>query len=162
MRKILIAFTIAAFAVLVTTGFQIEAAQTEDITITVSMASTLSVNLSSSSIALGAVAAGSTTETSKAIVVSNNGSGQAEVFSLSHSTSGDWTSGTTPGANTFVLNAAFAENVEYASWRQVDSAVSDSVAYGNSRNLWFQFLAPTSSASTAEQSITVTVNAQLP
>ena len=159
MNKILRAF--AVVALLAMAAWQAEAAQNEDITITVSMASTLSVSLSGNSIALGAVAPGSTTISSPAIVVTNDGSGQAEVFSHSHSTSGDWTSSTTtPGADTFVLNAIF--RADAPGFVHVDSAVSDSVAYGDSRSLDFQFLAPTSSASTAEQAITVTVTAQLP
>jgi len=146
-------------------GTVAEAAQSEDVTITVAVTPTLSVSLSSDNIALGSVASGSTTETSEAIVVTNNGTGVAEVFSLSHSSTGDWTSGTTAGDETYALNAAFANTVAGATWAHVDLVVSDSTAYNGTQNLWFQFNAPTSTtstASTAQQSITVTVNAQLP
>lgn len=160
MKKALLVFAICSVVLLM--AAVAEAAQSEQITITVAVAPNLSVELSSSSVALGTVAIGSTTVSSEPIVVRNNGTGVAEVFSLSHSSSGDWTSGITAGDETYVLNAAFAESTAGASFAQVDSVVSNSVSYDGTENLWFQFMAPTSTATTDAQSITVTVNAQLP
>lgn len=161
MKRTIIACTILSLMLLVA-AVEADAAQSEDITITVTATPALSVSVSSNSLALGSVALGSTTVSSPAIIVTNDGSGAAEVFTLSHSTSDDWTSGTTPGDETFVLNAAFADDVGSATWAHIDSVVSDSVVYNGAENLWFQFMAPTSSAFTTEQSISVTVTAQLP
>jgi len=141
---------------------ELEAGQSENVDITVTVTPSLSVSLSGSALALGTVAVASTTESGTAIVVENNSSGVAERFSLAHSTSGDWTSGTTPGAETFALNVAFAETIGGASWTQVDLVVSGSVDHNGTANLWFQFKAPTTTSATAEQTINVTVNAQLP
>ena len=161
MRKTLLAFTMVSLMVLVA-GTVAEAAQSENVSIAVRVAPALSVSLSSGSIDLGSVTAGSTTVTSDALTVTNNGSGVAEVFTLSHSSAGDWTSGTTAGDETYVLNAAFADTAAGATWAHVNSVISGSTAYDASQKLWFQFKAPISTDSTAQQSITVTVNAQLP
>lgn len=161
MKKIFLVFSII-LALLAMQASESQAAQSENVSITVTVAPSLSLSLSGSSIALGAVTTGSTTETSEAIIVENTGSGVAERFSLSHSTSGDWTSGTTPGAETFVLNAAFVDTVAGATWAHADSVISGNVVHGSREKLWFQFNAPTATSSTSEQTITITVNAQLP
>jgi len=156
MKKTLLALTVAVFLMTVAiTGVQ--AAQSGNITITVSVVPTLSVELSGSSIALGAVAVGSTTE-SGVITVKNNGSGAAEKFTLSLAYDGPWTSGTSAGDETFALKAAFGTD----SWSAVDAAVSDSVAYNQTEELKFQFKAPTSTTVTSQQAFTATVTAQLP
>lgn len=162
MRKVISILAAASLMLLMGALSEAMAAQSEQVTITVSVSSKLSVELSGNNVALGTVAAGSTTVSSQPVIVRNNGSGIAEVYTLSHSTSGDWTSATTPEAETFVLNAAFAESSAGASFAHVDSVVSDSVPYDATRKLWFEFKAPTSTATANEQSIAVTVTAQLP
>lgn len=162
MRKAISILAVASLMLLMGALSEAIAAQSGQITITVSVSPNLSVELSGNSVALGTVAVGSTTVSSQPVVVKNNGSGIAEVYTLSHSTLGDWTSGTTPGVETFVLNAAFADSVAGASWAHINSVVSDSVPYDGTRKLWFQFKAPTSTATANEQSIAVTVTAQLP
>ncbi|MFC1631262.1 hypothetical protein ACFL1I_04545 [Candidatus Omnitrophota bacterium] len=158
MKKGLLMLAIAALAF---SGVA-EAAPSESVAITVSVVANLSVTLSSNTVALGAVSPGSTTVSSSAITATNDGSGLAEVFSLSHSTSGAWTTGAAPGAETYVLNAAFAADPAGATWTRVDSVVSGTVDNGGSEDLWFQFQAPTTTAATDSQSINVTVTAQLP
>lgn len=168
MKKALSIFAIASLLLFAIALTEANAAESGSITITVSVSSSLSVELLDadempcSSIALGTVGVGSTAVSSMPVYVKNNGSGVAERFTLSHSYSGDWTSGTAAGDETFALKAGFGENPELIGWSHVDLVTSNEVEHDNSDMLWFQFMAPTSTAVTEPQSITVTVTAQLP
>ena len=158
MKRITLVIAIASLMLLLVGAGESQAAPSENITITVAVTPGLSISLSNNNVSLGSVDAGDTKESGSAVVVTNNGSGVAEVFTLSHAYAGSWTSGTTQGDETFVLNA----NFDGGSWTHVNSLVSGSVPSGGTKDLWFQFLAPSSTVTTDQQSMTVTVSAQLP
>ena len=155
-----------------------QAATSDTVAVKVTIASTLSVNITETEYQFGTVNAGSTTASSTGVTVTNNGSGINETYSLSLTNPSGWTaSQTAAGANTYVLNAALSNLVTGITWSAANHALSTtpvvcsatkfagdqtgvSVPYNATRKLWFQFLAPTTSTVATEQAITVTVTAQ--
>lgn len=156
---------------------QAQAAESDTVTVRVSISASLSVDIAETEVDLGSVSAGSTTVSSTGVTVTNTGSGIAETYSLSLTNPAGWTaSQIEPDVDTYVLNAAF-DSDGVLTWDIIDHAFSTtpvvctyskfagdqtgvSVPYGEVRELWFQFLAPTSTGVAEEQGITVTITAQ--
>ena len=147
------------------------------ITVTVTIQN-LSVS-TSGAIAFGTVVAASSTVSGSASTVTNDGN-VTETYSLSLTNPGSWTAdqaapsaaehyallaefnSTAPNANTFsYANHALSTSSVASSGTKF--AGSDetglSIATNGVRHLWFRFDAPTSTAVTTQQSITVTVTA---
>lgn len=155
------------------------AAQTDTVAVRVTVTPVLSVNITETSLALGSVASGSTTVSTSGITVTNDGSGVNETYSLSVANPAAWTvSQTAPGTEIYVLNAAFSNLVSGVTWNEANHALSTTAVASSStkfagdqtgvsvpknatRKLWFQFKAPTATAATTEQTITLTVTAQV-
>ena len=152
--------------------------QAADVTVTVTILS-VSVSVTSGSpVAFGIVAASSTTRSTVAAVITNDGN-VPETYSLSLTEPVAWTyHPTTPGANVYVLSAMFSTAAPGATFGAEDALTTTpdpctATTFGNgtagqsglavaataARNLWLQFDAPTSTSSYAQQSITVTITA---
>ncbi len=162
-------------------GAMAEAAQTADITVTVTCRK-LSVGVSPTSYAFGTVNEGTTTVAASAIVVTNDGN-VAETYQIKLTNPGGWTAiqAGTPGTDQYMLSAIFhgatapltgdfADNdalgTAYVTCSATVFAKDTSppetgvgVAAGAERRLWFRFVAPSYSTVGTPQSITVTINA---
>jgi len=172
MRKVLLGLLMAVMCM----GLA-HAASSDTIAVKVTIIASLSVDITESELSLGSVNVGTTTASPTAITVTNNGSGVAETYSLSLTNPSGWTaSQTAAGSEAYVLNAAFNSD-DSVTWDNAAHALSvapvvstadkfagdqtgAAVPHGAVRNLWFQFLSPTATGVTDEQSITVTVTAQ--
>jgi hypothetical protein len=175
MKRILMG--IAAIVVVFGFAAQALAASSDSVTVRVTILSTLSVDITETELLLGNVSTGSTTASATGVTVTNTGSGIDETYSLSLANPSGWTaSQTAPGDETYVLNAAFDSDGSL-TWSASNHALSTSsvactattfagdedgvsVPHGETRTLWFQFLAPTSTSVTSEQGIVVTITAQ--
>lgn len=153
------------------------AAQSDSVAVKVTISPAISVSIAEDTLALGSLAAGATRVSTTAVTVTNDGSGISETYSLSLTNPAGWTAALAPGAETYVLNAAFSNNVAGITWDPANHALSTSavaassskfagdqtgagVPYNGVRKLWFQFKAPTATTVSAEQSIAVTITAQ--
>ena len=153
------------------------AAQSDSVAIKVTITPAISVSITEDALALGSLVAGQTKVSATAVTVTNDGSGVNETYSLSLANPSGWTAGSAPGTETYVLNAAFSNNVTGITWDPAQDALSTSVVaasatkfagdytgaavpYNGVRKLWFQFKAPTATTVGTEQSIAVTITAQ--
>ena len=151
------------------------AANPATISVTVTIQN-LSVS-ASGPIAFGTVIAGSETVSSGASTITNDGN-VVETMSLSLTNPGSWTAvSAAPGAEGYALLAQFkataptAASFTYANHALTTSSVASSatkfagdqtglsMAVAATRSLWFRFNAPTSTAVTTQQTISVTVTA---
>ena len=154
------------------------AAQTDSVAVKVTITPAISVSIAEDALALGSLAAGATKVSTTAVAVTNDGSGVNETYSLSLSNPAGWTVALTPGVETYVLSAAFSNNVAGITWDPAGHGLSTSavaasatkfagdqtgagVPYNGVRKLWFQFKAPTATTVNTEQSVTVTITAQV-
>lgn len=171
-------FTIAVSAFFCLLALQANAAQSDAVLVKVTIAHSLSVNITEDNLSLGSVATGATAVSTTPVIVTNNGTGISESYSLSLTNPAGWTaSQTNAGAETYVLNAGFSNAVSGISWDNADHALSTTsqaatdvkfagdqtgsqVPYNAVRKLWFQFKAPTVTTVNAEQNIIITITAQ--
>lgn len=159
---------------------QAEAASSDTVAVKVTVTPSISVSITEDTLLLGSVAAGGTEVSTSAVTVINDGSGVNETYSLSLANPvGTWTaSQDAPGVETYVLNAAFDADGTGISWSNANHALSTgvtactaskfagdqtgvSVPYNTTKTLWFQFKAPTATTVNTEQSIVITVTAQV-
>lgn len=182
MRKLISVLLVVAGFLSLCMADLADAAETADITVTVTCRS-LGVTVSPSSWALGLVEANSEAVKSAAIVVTNSGNA-SETYQLKLTDPTVWAAVQTDAAlaaEKYQLGAIFQTTATAApvAVDYVDSADFVSTAYvtctasvfakttGNGVNvaasgaldLWLYFRAPVSTAETAEKSITVTVKA---
>ena len=151
------------------------AANPATISVTVTIQN-LSVS-ASGPIAFGTVIGGSQTVAGSASTITNDGN-VVETMSLSLTNPGSWTAvQAAPGAEEYALLAQFngaaptAASFVYADHALTTTSVASSatkfaggqtglsMAAAATRNLWFRFNAPTSTAVTTQQTISVTVTA---
>jgi hypothetical protein len=166
--------TVLALALLVPAS-QAFAAVSDTVSITVTISATVSVDIAEGSYDFGSLAIGATQTSASSLTLTNDGSGIDETYSLNCSDTADWTAGSSPAADTFVLSAQF-NSVAPASFDAVNDVLSTtpvaasgtlfagdetgaSVPYNEVRNLWLQIQTPTTTAATAQQAITLTVTA---
>lgn len=169
-------FRVAAVALGLGTASMAWAANPATISVTVTIQS-LSVS-ATGPIAFGIVVAASETVSGSASTVTNDGN-VTETYSLSLTNPGSWTAvqAAPSAAEEYALLAKFNSGAPTAaSFTYADNALSTasvassgtkfagsqtglSVLATNARSLWFRFNAPTSTAVTAEQTITVTLTA---
>lgn len=174
MRRIVVA--LAAFVLVVGLGDVARAANPATIQVTVTIQS-LSVS-ATGPIAFGTVTSGSQTVSASAATVTDDGNA-IETYSLSLTNPASWTAvqAAPAAAETYALLAQFHSTAPTpVSFTYADHALSTipiacsgsvfagdqtglSVGVGATRNLWFRFNAPTSTAVTTQQAITVTVTA---
>lgn len=153
----------------------VKAANPATINVTVTVQN-LSVS-ASGPIAFGIVVAGSTTISSGASTVTNDGN-TTETFSLNLTNPAGWTAvQAAPGSEQYCLSALFntaqpvSGDLSYANHALTTSSVASSatkfagdqtglsVATAASRDLWFKFEAPTTTTVTTSQTIVVTITA---
>jgi hypothetical protein len=155
-------------------------AQSDSLTVKVTVTPSLSVSIAETELALGQVAAGGTSLSTTGVTVTNDGSGINETYALSLTNPAGWTASQTAAANeTYVLNAAFDADGSAITWDNANQALSTTavacsatkfagdqtgvnVPYNATRKLWFQFKAPTATTVGTEQGIAVTITAQTP
>lgn len=174
MRKILGTLLIAS-ALMTGVASMASAANPATITVTVTIQN-LSVS-ASGAIAFGTVVAGTQSVSTSASTVVNDGN-VTETYSLSLTNPGSWTAKqAAPGAEEYALNAEFnTATPTGASFSYANHALSTvsiassgtkfagdqtglSVPVSGSRSLWFRFDAPSSTAVTSQQTISVTLTA---
>jgi hypothetical protein len=165
---------LATLGLVLSTG-SAAAANPATISVTVTIQS-LSVS-ATGPIAFGTVVSSSETVSGSASTVTNDGN-LTETYSLSLTNPASWTAvQAAPAAEQYALLAKFNSGAPTAaSFTYADNALSTtsvassatkfagnetglSVAAAATRSLWFRFNAPTSTAVTGQQSITVTVTA---
>lgn len=175
IKKLGILFMVVAICVLMN-GVAF-AASSDTLAITVTVSSTLGVSISESTIDLGSVGIGTTTQSLNGVTITNTGSGIDETFELNLTDPTGWTaSQTVAGTDIYVLNAAFDGDGTGIAWSEANHALSTTpvsssitkfagdqnavnVPYNETRKLWFQFKSPTQSSVTTQQTITLTVTA---
>ncbi|MFH1777382.1 MAG: hypothetical protein ABH952_07490 [Candidatus Omnitrophota bacterium] len=154
----------------------VQAAETDTVAVKVTISASLSVDITETEIDLGDVNVGTTTQSASGVTITNDGSGINETYSLNLTNPSGWTAAAAAGAETYVLNAAFDSDgaitwdtanhalttalVASSGTQFADDQTGLSVPYNETRTLWFQFLAPTVTSETSEQTITVTITAQ--
>ncbi len=154
------------------------AATSASVAVKVTVSPSISVSITEGSLNLGSVNIGDKVVSSSAVTVTNNGSGIKETYSLSLTNPTGWTaSQTAAGTDIYILDAAFSSAVSGITWAEANHALSTtavvasttkfagdqtgvSVPYNTTRKLWFQFIAPTATSVTTEQSVNVIVTAQ--
>ncbi len=154
------------------------AATSDSVTVKVTIAPSISVNITESTLALGSVNTGATKASTSAVTVTNDGSGINETYSVSLTNPSDWTAvQDAAGVEKYILNAVFDSDGSSITWSEANHALSTTataasttkfaadqtgvnVPYNSARKLWFQFKAPTATTVSTEQSIVVTITAQ--
>ncbi len=153
MKKLLTIMMALALVVVGAGVMKAEAATSDGITITVTFQS-VSVTVSPDW-SIGIVTTGATS--TQACTATNNGNVN-EDLTVAVSNSADWTVGVS-GADTFKMDF----NLDGGStWTNLPSTSAVSLSTGvvpGDLDFWLQFTAPTSSSSTDQQSLTVTVAA---
>ncbi|MBU0479255.1 hypothetical protein KKC91_11910 [bacterium] len=149
--------------------------------VTVRTNSQLSVSVSPDSWNIGEIVPDSiiTMEDTEKIRVLNDGEMNV-TYSLHLTNPSGWqVSQSDVGPDTYILNAAFSEQLGNIFWKEENHALSTGpvicsetkfagdetgvgVSPGEERTLWLQFKAPTATSVTIEQDIEVVVNAQVP
>ena len=182
MKKLFVAGMVMG---LVGMGSMVYAATTADVTVTVRVQK-LSVGVSPSSYDFGTMVAGATSIAASEITVTNDGN-VTEKFQLSipAEPNGTWASvtATAPGAEKYRISGIFKTvapisgnflasdsfsastvRVATASDLALDADADGEKGFGvtqtSSRNLWFKLEAPSATALTTQQSITVRLTAQ--
>ncbi len=174
MRKLLGTMLIAS-ALVIGAAPMAMAANPATISVTVTIQN-LSVS-ASGPVAFGTVVAGTQTVSTSGSTVLNDGN-VTETYSLSLTNPGGWTATqAAPGAEEYALNAQFNSAAPTgASFGYANHALSTlstaasatkfagnqtglSVPVSSSRSLWFRFDAPSSTAVTTQQTISVTLTA---
>ena len=175
MRKTLVSIAALTALVLTSAAQVADAANPATISVTVTIQS-LSVS-ATGPIAFGTVVSSSETVSGSASTVTNDGN-VTETYSLSLTNPASWTAvQAAPAAEQYALLAKFNSGAPTAaSFTYADNALSTtsvassatkfagnetglSVTATATRSLWFRFNAPTSTAVTTQQSITVTITA---
>ena len=157
MKKALLLASLLALMMVV--GVTQATAQ-ENITVTVTIPSVISVSLDTDAWSIGSVAV-SATSTSSSIKATNNGN-VAETFTIqsggSTSSSGTWTCGETAASETFEMKATGGDLSSTSI--HTSQTLETPVAIGDEVDFTLSFKAPTATTSIGvEHSITVTVTA---
>ena len=168
---------IAVVAVFAFTAASVFAASSDSLAIKVTVNSTLGVDITEPTVDFGSVGVGTTSLSTAGVSVTNTGSGIAETYQLNIANPSGWTaSQSAVGNNVYVLNAAFDNDGTGITWSAANDALSAtpvscsatkfagdqtglSVPSSAVRKLWFQFLAPTQSSVSTQQTITLTITA---
>jgi len=171
----LLAFVAILALALLVPASQARAATSDTATVTVTISATVSVAVTGGPINFSTMSVGATAIYDEQLIVTNDGSGIDETYSLSCSNTSDWTAGGTAGADVFVLSVQFNSTTPVsfdavndvlttspvaASATQFAGDVTGvSVAHLAVRSLWLEIQTPTTTAAGGEQTITLTVTA---
>jgi len=118
----------------------------------------ISIEIGGGPINLGRIGIGETKVSATPITIKNNGSGANEIITLSVTDPAGWTFGE-PGTNQYKATFQFSEDGLSGVWK-VPSEVSESISYNETKKLWVNFKAPTSTDITTEQTIRLTISAE--
>ncbi len=164
---------VLALAFFVPAG-QVFAAESDSVTITVTISQTIGVEVSEDTYDFGILSPDAAATSATSLTVTNTGSGVNETYSLSCSDTADWTCGSSPGNEVFVLRARFnssapadfgandilgttpvvADGTHFAG-----NETGANVPYGAVRHLWLRLQTPTMTSSSDQQSIVLTITA---
>jgi len=161
-------FTLIYFAVVAVATLEVSAASTATVTATVT-AQSISVSVADGAVAYGTIALSSTEDTTtggvdNSQIATNNGNVAADL-NITGSDSSAWTLAGTVGANQY--KHAFCKTTCDSSptWTALTTsyqALSSSVSASGTQSFDLQLNTPSSTASYAEQSVDVTVQATAP
>jgi len=174
LKLIVIALAVMGVGMLNNLG----ATPTSSVNLKVTCAPALSVNVGTATYSFGTVGTNQTALSTGAIPVNNDSAGRTEDYQITGANSTNWTiSNSTNGADTFYLRALLNSVAPtQANFTAVFSTLSTvianmsaanyggdqngkSVVSGGAKNLWFMLGSPTSTSSSAEQTISVTLTA---
>jgi len=176
-RKLLLAAAMTALAlVLAVPASPATAAQSDTVNITVIISHTIGVEITEGAYDFGTLSVGTTVVSGSSLTVTNTGTGPDETYLLSCSDTDDWLCGSTPGNDVFVLSAKFnsyapgsfgAGDILGAAPIAADAThfagdeIGSDVPYNEVRHLWLQLQTPTSTTSSAVQTIVLTITASI-
>jgi hypothetical protein len=162
--------------VLAVSGSPALAASSDTVNITVTISQAIGVEITETSYNFGTLTTGTTATSASSLTVTNTGSGANENYSLNCSNTANWTAGTSPGTNIFVLRAQFNSTApttfDTTDILSTSPVLADAthfsgnetginVPYGAVRHLWLRLQTPTSSSSTAQQTIVLTITGSI-
>ncbi|MBL7157326.1 MAG: hypothetical protein ISS92_04075 [Candidatus Omnitrophica bacterium] len=119
---------------------------------------TVSISISGSPVDFGRMGVGVTAVSSSAIVITNDGSGADETLTLSVTDPAGWTHGV-PAENVYRMRFQFSVDGTGETWQSA-SAVSQLIAYDESKSLWIKLETPTATNVTTQQTTQVTITAE--
>lgn len=173
--------TLIGLLALVMIGSMVSLAQAVDVTVRVTIISAVGITVVSGTlIDFGEMAPNAAAVVlSTSTVIKNTGSGVAQTYKMSADHPGDWSTGTTPDHNVYVLQALFnGSEPTPVSFESEDTLTSTeitasdsvlainvnytgvSVAWDDTRSIWYKFQPPVTSSLTGQQDITVTITAE--
>ena len=153
------------------------AANTANFNVTVSIAASADITVTAGGpVDFGVKSTNSSAVSSSAIVIKNTGSGSAQTYSLNLTDPLVWRSVTTvPGVDQYRLSAAFDSAGTGVTWGTSQALTTTSVAasatqfagnqtglnvaYNDSRSIWLKMETPSSTSSTSQKTIGVTITA---
>ena len=157
---------------------RLEAANPATLNLKVTVAPSLSIAVGTATYSFGSLAVNQTMLSTGAIPVTNDSAGRTEDLQITGANSANWSiSNSTNGVDTFYLRALLNTTAPtQANFTAAFSTLSatianmsaanyggdqngNDVASGASKNLWFMLGTPTTTSSTSEQSISVTLTA---
>ncbi|MBF0433467.1 MAG: hypothetical protein HQK83_19475 [Fibrobacteria bacterium] len=154
MKKTLIA--LVALVLFVGAGAKLQAATSDQITITVTL-EVISVSVTPDSWDIGVIKA-SETPVQDPCVATNDGN-VTEDLTISVGNSGDWTVGTVAAENVFVLDYGPAGGDYTSNITAAGVSLKGNLDADATHSFGLEFNPPTSSTSKAQQTITVTISA---
>lgn len=175
-RTLLIIIPIALILALVVSANSALAASSDAVNITVTISQTIGVEITEASYNFGTLTTSTSATSASSLTVTNTGSGANENYSLNCSNTANWTAGTSPGNNVFVLRAQFNSTApttfDTTDILSTSPILADAthfsgnetglnVPYGAVRHLWLRLQTPTSSSSTAQQTIVLTITGSI-
>lgn len=159
MKKALLIMSLLAVGMVI--GATQAAAQEDQITVTVTVPTVLSVSLSPDTWAIGNVALSETAETEPDYFTATNNGNVTEDFSIVSGNSTNWTCGAAAGNNTFAMEAKGGDLGD--TWTAINTSKTletDLVKTTGSVPFGLRFSAPTDTTFIGvQQSITITVTA---
>ena len=157
MKKALL--IVSLFSAVIVIGVTQATAQEDQITVTVTIPSAISVSLSTDAWAIGELALGETA-TSPSITATNDGN-VTEDFSIASGDSANWACEATAGSEDFTMKAQGGDLTSYTSICDTGQTLeTDLVKTTGEVSFTLQFTAPTDTAALdTPQTITVTITA---
>lgn len=146
------------------------------INVTVSIAQQASISVTGGPVDFGTMSIGGSAVSSSAVVVTNNGSGGSETYSLSLVNPSGWTAVTTaPGADQYRLSSAF-DGTGTVTWNPTNHALTTSsqasgatkfagsetgtaVPYNADRHLYLKLETPSTTSASGSKTIQILITA---
>ncbi|MBI5116958.1 hypothetical protein HZA56_10845 [Candidatus Poribacteria bacterium] len=175
-QKVFMVFLAAVTTIWIGLTNNVFAASSDTVNITVTISQTIGVDITETSYNFGTLATSVTSTSASSLTVTNTGSGANETYSLNCSNTANWTAGSSPATNVFVLSAKF-NSIAPTSFVAGDilsttpvasdgthfagNETGSSVPYQAVRHLWLQLKTPTSTSASAQQTIVLTITGSI-